>query len=76
MEAFNIPRCPKIYLTGFIWNSWRCRAGPSATGKLFQSASPRHNGPTTAPVRIMIFVFLFSDEIAETDIGVVSNDNN
>jgi len=24
----------------------------------------------------MIFVFLFSDEIAETDIGVVSNDNN
>src|SRR5262245_50053924 len=26
MEAFNIPRCLKIYLTGFIWNGRQCRA--------------------------------------------------
>ena len=35
MEAFNIPRRPKIYLTGFIWNGRQCRGGRSGTGKTF-----------------------------------------
>ena len=35
MEAFNIPRRPKIYLTGSIWNGRQCRGGRSGTGKTF-----------------------------------------
>jgi hypothetical protein len=33
MEIFNIQVPEKIYLTGFIWNKWQCRAGRAAQEK-------------------------------------------
>jgi len=77
MEAFNIPRCLKIYLTGFIWNSRQCRAGRSSAGKTFQSASPRRNGPLARSGKKECFLSLYLVmSFAEADVGTASSDNN
>jgi hypothetical protein len=76
MEAFNIPRRPKIYLTGSIWNGRQCRGGRSGTGKTFPDL-PRSSAMNHWPEAFQKNAcHLSGDEIAGTDAGAVSSDRS
>jgi hypothetical protein len=76
MEAFNIPRCPKIYLTGFIWNSRQCRGGRSKAGKTFPICVAPAQWTTGRKRFRKMLAILSGDGIAETDVGAASSDRN
>src|SRR4029079_13544198 len=76
MEAFNIPRRPKIYLTGYIWNGRQCRGGRSGTGKTFPICLALVEATTAGKRFRKMLCHLSGDEIAETDAGAVSSDRS